>query len=97
ALQHLRTHDAGRAGVLVADAGAQRATAPRETWPSLSRLGFPAEWVRDQVDAPEQLTGALDQALERVAAVADLTAAKALVRAYPDLTAVTADGDVLSA
>nr|WP_284291602.1 hypothetical protein [Angustibacter aerolatus] len=39
---------------------------------------------------------ALDRLLARVAVVADLDAARALVRALPDCTAVTADGDVLA-
>ncbi len=98
ALRHLRAEDAGRAGVLVAD------TAPTasgrdsgQELPPLAGLPVQAQWARDLVEAPEQLRTALDRALERVAVVADLGAAKALVRAHPDLTAVTADGDVLSA
>jgi chromosome segregation protein len=47
------------------------------------------------VGAPADLAGAVGALLDRVAVVADLDAARELVAAVPDLTAVTRDGDVL--
>ncbi len=89
ALSLLREQDAGRAGLLV---GGAPATMDRSTWPEL-----PAgvRWAVDLVRAPEPLRPAVHRLLERVAVVADLTAAQALVDALPTVRAVTVDGDVL--
>ncbi|KQS57857.1 chromosome segregation protein SMC [Geodermatophilus sp. Leaf369] len=91
ALQHLAADRAGRVRLLVAGQG-----------PALDRSGWPtlpegARWARDLLDAPADLAPAVDRALDRVAVVADLTAAVALVRAAPDVRAVTATGDLLGA
>ncbi|MGO4383505.1 chromosome segregation SMC family protein [Specibacter sp. RAF43] len=53
--------------------------------------------ARSLVDCPPGLSGAVDALLERVVLVPDLTRAADLVAGHPGLTAVTADGDVLSA
>ncbi|MBX1636779.1 hypothetical protein I9D13_06520, partial [Campylobacter jejuni] len=51
----------------------------------------------DAVEAPAELRPALARTLERVALVADLAAAAALVGTHPRVRAVTADGDLLGA
>ncbi len=92
AMRLLRSDDAGRVGLVVASGPSAAASDPAG-WPALPTG---ARWVRELVEAPERIRPALDRALERVAAVSDLPAARSLVTAHPDLTAVTADGDVLS-
>jgi chromosome segregation protein len=94
AIRLLRQDDAGRAGMLVGNHGSLAELADPATWPTLPPG---ARWVRDLVEAPAEIRAALDHTLDRVAAVADLDAAGALVRSYPTVTAVTADGDVLGA
>ena len=89
ALRLLRDADAGRAGLLVGGAPAEP---DRDGWPVLPER---ACWAMDLVDAPAALRGALARALDRVAVVQDLTAAANLVGAYPQLRAVTSDGDLL--
>ncbi|HVE30324.1 MAG TPA: chromosome segregation protein SMC, partial [Mycobacteriales bacterium] len=55
------------------------------------------QWAVDLVEAPTALRVALDRALDRVAVVADLDAARDLVATRPGVRAVTADGDLLGA
>ncbi|MGH3696799.1 MAG: chromosome segregation protein SMC [Pseudonocardiaceae bacterium] len=90
ALCLLREQDAGRAGLLV---GGAPATVDRSTWPELPAG---ARWAVDLVRVPEPLRPAVHRLLERVAVVADLRAARALVTALPTARMVTVDGDVLS-
>ncbi|NYG56407.1 chromosome segregation protein SMC [Nocardioides perillae] len=87
ALAHLKGEDLGRAGLLLGGAPA----AARD-WPALPGG---AAYAVEVLEAPEELRGAVDRLLERVAVVPDLEAARALVAALPDVTAVTRDGDVL--
>jgi chromosome segregation protein len=87
ALELLRGNDSGRAGVLVAG------------WSTVDRSGWPvlpagARWAADLVRAPESLRPAVLDALERVAVVDSLRTARDLVARYPEVRAVTADGDV---
>jgi chromosome segregation protein len=91
AMRHLRVEDGGRAGLLVAGAMG----GPVE--PVRRELPHGVQWVSALVDAPDRLRTALDQVLTGIVAVSDLAAAEALVHSRPDLTAVTVDGDVLSA
>jgi len=92
ALELLKTEDAGRAGLLL---GAGPDTPDDRTgWPALPAG---ARWVLDLVTAPPPLRPALRRALDRVALVEDLAAARALVTAQPLVRAVTRDGDVLGA
>ncbi|GAA0632644.1 chromosome segregation protein SMC [Kutzneria viridogrisea] len=91
ALNLLRSTDSGRAGVLVGGAGG---TLDRSGWPALPPG---ARWAVDLVRAPEPLRPAVERALDRVAVVADLTAAQALVAADDRLRAATREGDVLGA
>jgi chromosome segregation protein len=88
ALDLLKREDAGRATLLVGGAAgsATRGELPGE-----------AEWALDLVTAPATLEGAVRRILDGVAVVADLASARALVAVRPDLTAVTSDGDLLSA
>ncbi|HST65027.1 MAG TPA: chromosome segregation protein SMC, partial [Mycobacteriales bacterium] len=64
----------------------------RSTWPAL-----PAGvvWAADLVEAPPALRPALARALEKVAVVADLDAARDVVATVPGVRAVTAEGDLL--
>ena len=89
ALQHLKSHDAGRAGLLVSGACYED-----EQWPSLP-VG--AVWAIDLVEAPSSLRPALTRALRRVAVVGSLDDARRLVETVPDVRAVSADGDLLGA
>ncbi len=66
----------------------------RSGWPGLPAG---AQWAVDLVEAPAALRAALDRALDRVAVVADLDAARDLVATRPGVRAVTADGDLLGA
>jgi chromosome segregation protein len=90
AIRRLQDEDAGRAGLLVGGA-AYDEDAP---WPALPDG---ARWAIDLVDAPEALQPALTRALKRVAVVASLDAAAALVAREPAVRAVTAEGDLLGA
>ncbi len=89
AIGHLRGEDLGRAGLLLAGAPAQDLD-----WP-----GLPGEasYAVDAVECPDDLRGALNRLLFKVAVVDDLTAARSLVADLPDVTAVTRDGDLLGA
>ena len=90
AVAHLKADDLGRADLLLGGAAAE----PEGGWPDL-----PAEarYAVDVVRAPEALRPALTTVLARVALVTDLDAARRLVAAHPELTAVSHDGDVLAA
>ena len=66
----------------------------RGAWPALPAG---AEWAADLVEAPSALRPALGRALDRVAVVADLDAARDVVATVPGVRAVTAAGDLLGA
>ncbi|MEW2218271.1 chromosome segregation protein SMC [Streptomyces sp. NPDC006990] len=93
ALRLLRKEDAGRAALLVAG---DRGTGAGETRadPGAPSAGTPAVSL---VTSPERLRPAVEQLLDRTVVVDTLEAAEAVVRAHPDHTAVTAQGDLLSA
>jgi chromosome segregation protein len=91
ALELLKSEDGGQAGLLFGGPGS---TVDRSGWPALPE---PARWAVDLVRAPDQLRPALHRALELVAVVPDLKAARDLVQAHPAVRAVTAEGDVLGA
>jgi chromosome segregation protein len=92
ALDLLKRDDAGRATLLVGDPSASTAKNTQ-----LRPLPAGVEWALDLVTAPAALDGAVRRILDGIAVVADLAAARALVAARPDVTAVTHDGDLLSA
>ncbi len=91
AFDHLKAADLGRAGLLLSGAAATEEPAD---WPELAPG---ARYAVDVVAVPDELRAAVQRVLRKVAVVADLPAAQALVASVPDLVAVTRDGDVLSA
>jgi chromosome segregation protein len=92
ALELLRGNDSGRAGLLIGSVG--DSTGDRPDWPALPDG---AHWAIDLVTAPPALRAAVTEALDRLAVVDDLSAARELVRRHPEVRAVTADGDLLGA
>ncbi len=90
ALEVLKADDAGRAGLLVG--GSAYDDADSQDWPAL-----PAEarYAIDVVASPDTLRPTLQRLLRKVVVVDSLSAAKDLVRAQPDVQAVTRDGDLL--
>ncbi len=90
AFDHLKTADLGRAGLLLGGAVPSERVAD---WPALPDG---ARYAVEVVRVPDELSGAVQRVLRKVAVVADLPAAQSLVAVLPDLVAVTRDGDVLS-
>ncbi len=88
ALEHLKTADLGRAGLLLGGAP-RRGAATGRACPQGRRT--PSTWSTPRPSS----TGALARLLFKVAVVADLDSARRLVAELPDVTAVTRDGDVL--
>ncbi|GLY67022.1 chromosome partition protein Smc [Amycolatopsis taiwanensis] len=88
ALRYLKDNDAGRAGILL---GGQDSTVDTGALPALPDG---ARWAREVVRAPEALRSAVERALDRMAIVDGLEAARRLVAVHPEVRAVTADGDV---
>ncbi|MFJ9785280.1 chromosome segregation protein SMC [Amycolatopsis sp. NPDC101161] len=91
ALKYLKDTDSGRAGILL---GGPESTVDTYSWPSLPEG---ARWAREVVSAPAQLRPAVEQALDKLALVRDLDAARHLVAVHPEVRAVTAEGDVFGA
>ncbi len=92
ALRVLKSDEAGRAGLVIGSAVGRESEDPRSGWPALPAG---ARWAADLLSAPAELRPALHRALDRVAVVADLDAASALVAAEPTVRAVTPEGDLL--
>ncbi len=92
AIGHLKTHDLGRAGLVLGGPGL--GGAPDDQWPGLPGH---ATYAVDVVDCPDELRGSLVRLLHKVAVVDDLPTARALVADLADVTAVTREGDVLGA
>ncbi|MEU4657869.1 chromosome segregation protein SMC [Streptomyces sp. NPDC023723] len=88
AIRLLRKQDAGRAALLIDGAGDDVPPAPRGDGP-------PA--AADLVRAPAGLLPALRRLLRGIVVVETLEDAEELVYARPELTAVTAEGDLLGA
>ena len=91
AIAHLKGDDLGRAGLLLGGG-----PAANRDWPALPG-GIEAAYAVDVVECPDHLRPALTRLLFKTAVVDDLAAARRLVDALPDVTAVTRDGDVLGA
>ncbi|MBC2962562.1 chromosome segregation protein SMC, partial [Nocardioides deserti] len=91
AIAHLKGEDLGRAGLVLAGAGAAAPAGDRPALPGH------ATYAVDVVECPDDLRPAVDRLLDRVAVVDDLVTARALLADLPDVTAVTRDGDVLAA
>ncbi|MCW2720012.1 AAA family ATPase, partial [Pseudonocardia sp.] len=97
AIRELRRRDAGRAALLVApDRGEAAPAAPDERGPRPVGMAPPAgRWVADGVGGA--LAASVGGLLRDVVLVDDLDGARTLVAAHPELTAVTAEGDMLAA
>jgi chromosome segregation protein len=108
-LHGLKGADAGTAGLVIADTGAGPGSGAGESSPGrgsaadlpggMTTGGLPPGAVpaADLVKAPGGLTAALAGLLAGVVVADDLTAARDLVVARPDLKVVTRDGDLLGA
>jgi chromosome segregation protein len=90
AVAMLREQDAGRVGLLVG------ATAVRVEVASRPKLSGRAVWASDVVTCPDSVRPAVDQLLDRVVLVEDLSTAVDLVALGQGITAVTPDGDVFA-
>ncbi|WP_174435787.1 chromosome segregation protein SMC [Demequina globuliformis] len=88
AIRWLRDEDAGRARFLVADPSAT------VTQPAVS-LPAGAHWASDLVSGAGGIAETVRALVAGVAVVDDLAAARSLVAALPEVTAVTRRGDVL--
>ena len=89
AIDHLKVHDLGRAGLVLGGGPLDEGS-----WPGLPSH---ASYAVDAVECPDELRPSLARLLHKVAVVDDLNAARALVSELPDVTAVTREGDVLGA
>jgi chromosome segregation protein len=89
AMRMLKISDAGRAWMLVASRGGSRP--PQVTLPAGAR------WASELVRCGEELRPAVERALAETVVVQDLRQAAELVSAYPQLRAVTFDGDIIGA
>ena len=87
AIEHLKTADLGRAGLVLGDAAVDDSA-----WPGLPGS---AVYAVDVIDAPATLRPALRRLLYKTAVVDDLDTARALVSDVPDVVAVTRDGDLV--
>ncbi|MFB7665672.1 chromosome segregation protein SMC [Kitasatospora sp. NPDC056138] len=91
ALRLLREQDTGRAALLIAGSAVPV--------PVAERGGLPhgARWAAELVESPSGLRAAVEALLARAAVVASLDEARQLISERPDLTAVTAEGDLFGA
>ncbi|WP_369146758.1 chromosome segregation protein SMC [Streptomyces sp. R44] len=87
ALRLLRKQDAGRATLILAGAPEPRPAVPADGHP----------YAADLVHGPDELLAAVRRLLAGTVVVGDLDEAAELVRTRPELTAVTAEGDLLGA
>ena len=87
AIEHLRTAELGRAGLVLG--GGSNGSDP---WPVLPTG---ATYAVDVVDTPAHLVSALRRLLHKVVVVDDLDAGRRLVGDLPDVVTVTRGGDVL--
>lgn len=102
ALRLLRKTDAGRAALLI---GGPAEPVHRPGTPTAagavaaagSATSRGARRLRDLVSGPDELSGALHALLRDMVVVATLDDARELLREHPAVTAVTTEGDVLSA
>lgn len=90
AFDHLKAEDLGRAGLLLGGDAAP----DTGTWPDLPGG---AEYAARMVECAPTLRPAIERLLFKVVVVDDLVQGRALVAKLPEVTAVTRDGDLLSA
>ncbi|GAA3745451.1 chromosome segregation protein SMC [Salinactinospora qingdaonensis] len=93
ALELLKSDDAGRVGIVVAQGG-PAGLPPRPEWPALPDG---CRYAVQAVTPPPELAATVTALLDRVALVADISTGRDLIAAHPQLRAVTADGDLLGA
>ncbi|WP_416957871.1 chromosome segregation protein SMC [Streptomyces sp. Agncl-13] len=105
AIRLLRKQDGGRAALLLADAP-DHSTPPTEAPQRGAGNGAPSHdapadaqrrFAADLVRAPSDLMPAIRRLLHNIVVVDTLEAAEQLVYTQPELTAVTAEGDLLGA
>ncbi|MFF2330466.1 MULTISPECIES: chromosome segregation protein SMC [unclassified Streptomyces] len=97
AIRLLRKQDAGRAALLL---GGVRSGRPDQGDAAAGVTGVPVGGppaVADLVRGPVELVGAVRRLVRDMVVVGTLEDAEDLVAAHPGLTAVTAEGDILSA
>ncbi|MFF8553488.1 chromosome segregation protein SMC [Streptomyces sp. NPDC015501] len=102
AIRLLRERDAGRAAMLLGGEATRRAAAGAADEgappaPATAATGLPAPAVADLLRGPAALVAAVRRLVPDTVVVKTLEDAEALVAAHPGLTAVTGEGDVLSA
>ncbi|MCA0307602.1 MAG: chromosome segregation protein SMC [Actinobacteria bacterium] len=90
AFDHLKAEDLGRAGLLLGGDAGPDTTA----WPELPGA---ARYASRMIECAPTLRPAIERLLFKVAVVDDLAEGRRLVADLPEVTAVTLDGDVLSA
>ncbi|MCA0296699.1 MAG: chromosome segregation protein SMC [Actinobacteria bacterium] len=90
AFDHLKAEDLGRAGLLLGGPSGPDTS----SWPALPGQ---ARYAAGMIECSATLRPAIERLLFKVAVVDDLAEGRRLVAALPEVTAVTADGDVLSA
>ena len=91
ALTRLRDDDGGQAALLVGGAATPSGLADRPDLPKGAR------WLESVVSADPRVRGAVERLLSGAVAVEDADGALPLLTAHPELTVVTAQGDVLTA
>ncbi|WP_232662416.1 chromosome segregation protein SMC [Pseudonocardia sp. TRM90224] len=95
AIRTLRTQDAGRAALVVGEG--QESHFPAPTGPESGFPALPGKPAASLVSVSGALAGTVRWLLRDVVVVDDLDAARTVVTARPELTAVTVEGDVLGA
>ncbi|MFF1696916.1 chromosome segregation protein SMC [Streptomyces sp. NPDC058257] len=97
AIRLLRKQDAGRAALLLAGAPEGTGDDPRDVRPQGPQGSEGPPLVAELVRGPEELMPAVRRLLRGMVAVGTLEDAEDVVYAHPELTAVTAEGDLLGA
>ena len=93
AIDHLKTDDLGRAGILLGGPGFEAGFDDAD-WPGLPAG---AVYAMDVVECPDDLRAAMSRLLFKTVVVDGLEEARELVAELPDVVAVTREGDLLGA
>ncbi|MFJ5886452.1 chromosome segregation protein SMC [Kitasatospora cineracea] len=97
ALAWLRAGDGGRAALLIADGAADTDTDTDADADADADPPAGARRAAELIGGPDRVAAAARRVLARTAVVDDLAAARQLIDRHPGWTAVTRDGDLLSA